>query len=98
MACRYLGSGLSTADPPTSTTLRRSANPFISLLRLNPKTERCPHTPIAAADFAAGLLNPYFRDFTDPIHPSTCARSETSLSLALQTICHFALPRGARPT
>jgi hypothetical protein len=35
---------------------------LISLFRLNPKTERCPHTLIPAADFAAGLLNPYFRE------------------------------------
>src|SRR5215203_100935 len=85
-------------DHPASATLRRSASPFISLFRLNPSTDRWPHTPIASADFAAGLLNPYFRDLTDPIPPSTCARSETSLSLILPATCHFALPRGASPT
>lgn len=38
---------------------------------------------MATADFAAGRLNPYFAAFSVPIPPSTCARSDTSLSFIL---------------
>ena len=45
-------------------------------MRFSPSTARWPHTPIIAAERAAGRLNPYLGHLMVPIDPSTIARSK----------------------